>query len=1063
MDLDSLHHKRLKLFDPRSPYDDNEPTTSRNMIVQKNVHDKDKQAPESHGGSQHQAGPANKQNFVSWTDFSAYNMMPGNQFAFHEMHTSVPVAKPGPPSFPPPQYPFPSNIPHWQPPSGIPASYPGAMLGTHHSVDAHPFKNAQPQVGGHPLPDGPLPPASPPSLPDPIHAQIASRKRAPRPKDPPLKYLVAESIDHSDEALAVRSFARATIQIDCRQCYRTQTLSYEELNPHFDAIFDKTKDSPASFLLACESCGSEICVGCGATVTTEHLEYGATTVSGLHLTWHCDRGRLALLWLLLCGYDRQAKHNKPFETITHRAPESDQPQTTKHAHHPAHSQAKQGAAPARGVGYASDRTYDFLDDYLDSEPSSAFVGPGISVDGKVVVPSTTPVETSNSIGGDVAKPSPNYSMAELMAIHQLPAPSPPSAATSKEVVSNYAGPSPTAEEPVTSTKGSIADLSSIIGGTGELLQIAHPSMPFTKPSAGENANKLPPTAVGNQALIKKKKKKKTLPIDLPPDILGDIIGLPLVRGRKCTTTRKVDPDDALTAQVSPAIAAIMPSYTALVPTAFDHEPPLIIASMLSRSSMLDKAAELLRNDSLEDAGTRLDLYERLLDLVRVLASGSGLTAGILHAERTINKAGHDLSKVSYGLPTRMQNEELDTATSVMQSITNLACQSGMMLRSAQANTEIFDSEEGQRFIRLCTNIIDCKEMLEACTPRRTGKGKAKQAVCEDKNAWQKELAVLEVPDEDILAVHYSAKAAKECKNPTPGRMRHVIQEVTNLQTSLPSGIFIRYGESRLDVMKVLIVGPKDTPYENGLFEFDLWCPPDYPNEPPQMHIKTTGGGKHRFNPNLYADGKVCLSLLNTWQGARWTPGQSTILQVLVSIQAMIFCDEPHCNEPGYEQELGSEQSKEYNRHQYPAVIKYAMLEWLEGARTVTPTFDMTRFDLTTESDVIAQMEKAHKAYKQTPPPVDKSDMWAPVVRKHFEAKQDEILQTVCRWINDKSPHGRGKGRRLGTASTASEAPAEVREVEELMARGKDLPEQLKAALEEFPRMGKYGLAFYGHE
>lgn len=61
---------------------------------------------------------------------------------------------------------------------------------------------------------------------------------------------------------------------------------------------------------------------------------------------------------------------------------------------------------------------------------------------------------------------------------------------------------------------------------------------------------------------------------------------------------------------------------------------------------------------------------------------------------------------------------------------------------------------------------------------------------------------------------------------------------------------------------------------------------------------TTGGGLTRFNPNLYADGKVCLSILGTWQGPGWQPGKSTLMQVLLSIQGMIFVPEPYFNEPG---------------------------------------------------------------------------------------------------------------------------------------------------------------------
>ncbi|KAH7717023.1 hypothetical protein AAVH_15537, partial [Aphelenchoides avenae] len=99
---------------------------------------------------------------------------------------------------------------------------------------------------------------------------------------------------------------------------------------------------------------------------------------------------------------------------------------------------------------------------------------------------------------------------------------------------------------------------------------------------------------------------------------------------------------------------------------------------------------------------------------------------------------------------------------------------------------------------------------------------------------------------------------------------------------------------------VLIIGPVGTPYANGCFLFDVYQPPDYPNSPPHVQLTTTGNGTVRFNPNLYACGKVCLSLLNTWLGfpkERWSPS-SSLLQVLVSIQALILVEDPWFNEPG---------------------------------------------------------------------------------------------------------------------------------------------------------------------
>jgi ubiquitin-protein ligase len=47
----------------------------------------------------------------------------------------------------------------------------------------------------------------------------------------------------------------------------------------------------------------------------------------------------------------------------------------------------------------------------------------------------------------------------------------------------------------------------------------------------------------------------------------------------------------------------------------------------------------------------------------------------------------------------------------------------------------------------------------------------------------------------------------------------------------------------------------------GLFEFHMFAPNTFPEAPPVVNLRTTGNGLVRFHPNLYSDGKVCLSLL----------------------------------------------------------------------------------------------------------------------------------------------------------------------------------------------------------
>ncbi|KAI0598953.1 ubiquitin-conjugating enzyme/RWD-like protein [Biscogniauxia sp. FL1348] len=196
--------------------------------------------------------------------------------------------------------------------------------------------------------------------------------------------------------------------------------------------------------------------------------------------------------------------------------------------------------------------------------------------------------------------------------------------------------------------------------------------------------------------------------------------------------------------------------------------------------------------------------------------------------------------------------------------------------------------------------------------------------------WHRENGVKEAADDDLLSNFTFAHEARAIANsePRPGRMKRLVTELSTLRTSLPEGIYICHGSSRLDIMKVLIIGPKATPYEHGFFQFDLFCPADYPNSPPKMAFKNTNGGLVRFNPNLYEDGKICLSLLGTWSGEPWNPKHSTILQVLVSIQSMILCQEPWYNEPGREMTKDNGMSTRYNNQIRFFTIDIVIRPWV---------------------------------------------------------------------------------------------------------------------------------------
>lgn len=206
-------------------------------------------------------------------------------------------------------------------------------------------------------------------------------------------------------------------------------------------------------------------------------------------------------------------------------------------------------------------------------------------------------------------------------------------------------------------------------------------------------------------------------------------------------------------------------------------------------------------------------------------------------------------------------------------------------------------------------------------------------------------------------------------NPEPSALKRIISEISSFKTGLPlnyeSTIWVRIPKNNMNLFTFIISGPKDTPYENGLFEFHAYFPNTYPQVEPKVQIHTTGNGSVRFNPNLYACGKVCLSLLGTWSGQeseKWNPKTSTFLQVLVSIQSLILVEQPYFNEPGYERDMhtdkGKAANKAYNNSLEVQTIRLAMNEQIKN-----------------------------------PPPG-----YEEVVKNHFRMKKETIINTADKWL-----------------------------------------------------------------
>jgi ubiquitin-conjugating enzyme E2 Z len=110
-----------------------------------------------------------------------------------------------------------------------------------------------------------------------------------------------------------------------------------------------------------------------------------------------------------------------------------------------------------------------------------------------------------------------------------------------------------------------------------------------------------------------------------------------------------------------------------------------------------------------------------------------------------------------------------------------------------------------------------------------------------------------------------------------------------------NGIYYIHDETDMTKGYAMIIGQTDTPYYGGYYFFSFDYPFDYPFSPPKVTYMTNDG-KTRFNPNLYRCGKVCVSILNTWAGDKWTSCQ-TINSILLTLCSLLN-DTPLLNEPG---------------------------------------------------------------------------------------------------------------------------------------------------------------------
>ena len=154
------------------------------------------------------------------------------------------------------------------------------------------------------------------------------------------------------------------------------------------------------------------------------------------------------------------------------------------------------------------------------------------------------------------------------------------------------------------------------------------------------------------------------------------------------------------------------------------------------------------------------------------------------------------------------------------------------------------------------------------------------------------------------------------------------------------GIFIEFNEDNFLEAKAMIIGPEETLYEGGILFFKIFFPINYPFSPPDVCY--IARNRVRIHPNLYTrhhktgHGKVCLSILGTWSGPKWTSVMD-VSTVLITIQS-ILDNNPLLHEPGVSNEL---LIKNYNK----ILIEYKIMHFRAINASFRPIFLPSSYDL----------------------------------------------------------------------------------------------------------------------
>ncbi|ELA46231.1 hypothetical protein VCUG_02277 [Vavraia culicis subsp. floridensis] len=115
--------------------------------------------------------------------------------------------------------------------------------------------------------------------------------------------------------------------------------------------------------------------------------------------------------------------------------------------------------------------------------------------------------------------------------------------------------------------------------------------------------------------------------------------------------------------------------------------------------------------------------------------------------------------------------------------------------------------------------------------------------------------------------------------------RRLMKDLKDLERTKSRTVFAAPLQDDILTWCALIIGPKDTPFEDATFSMTMAFDESYPCTPPTCKFISKV-----YHPNIYANGDLCLDILTN----RWSP-TFNVMTILMSVQSML--NDPNVHSP----------------------------------------------------------------------------------------------------------------------------------------------------------------------